>query len=140
MKTQSKKQGSLSELIVTYWVSSWISPPLIPYLVVIVLSVLFIPEPVSTLVILAAGLITLWFSARFGARYIQKRYTIPDPKKILKWTLIWYVIFGIANLIITAGQMLETGEVFVNSLLIVSNLLMIPVFYYASKKALLGRS
>ncbi len=141
METTPKKEASFAELLITFWLSSWFSLPLIVFLVIVVPAAFFVPEPFLTGLVVVVGLVTLWFSPRFGAHYINKRYVVPDHAKILKWTLIWNVVFSALGIVLAVNSFVELAYTFPVAMLamdVVYNVLTVVVIYYASKRALLG--
>lgn len=142
METQPKKALSFWKLVANYYLTSIFSIPLLGFIAaIIVISFIPIPLQAQAAIIFLVSLITIWYGAGYGARYVQKRYEIQNAKKLVKWAVITTVVLqviGVLLTVITLESGLDSATVVMTLLVqIIESALWTAVFYFASKKYLL---
>lgn len=146
MEPKPKVLIPLWQLVANYYLSSVFSIPLIGYILVSVLiNLIHLPATPSAILLFLASLVTIWFGSGYGARYVQKRYVIENPAKLVKYATITMVVLQIIGILLTVGVLafgfgLIAAATAAMALVgyAVQDVITVIVFYYASKKNLQG--
>lgn len=146
MEPKPKVIISLWHLVANYYLSSVFSIPLIGYILASVLiNLLRLPGIAAGALLFLVSLVTIWIGSGYGARYVQKRYVIETPAKVVKYATITMAVLQIIGIALTAGLLMLpvgiAGTPFSALVLIgyvVEDVIAVAIFYFASKKNLLG--
>jgi hypothetical protein len=133
--TKERKESATWYIAATHFLTAGFVVPLIANLLVGFVLDRTIPGSLTAGVIsLVVSVIAVWFGVAYSARYLEKAYIIPDPSKVIRFAIGYYVglyLLSMLGLFAIAFSVIDWQATILQS---TTWLASVVVFYVASKK------
>ena len=127
-----KKELKSRDIAGMHWfIAGFAVPALVAIVVTIILSIMFKSDSrVLAVMLLITELLSIWFGIKTSAKYLNKRYVIKKPKKVVQISTLLFILIngGYAT-----WQMSKVGTVVFVGITVVHLLLNTILFYVLSR-------